>query len=238
MNASETMLGGLALMSLHAGALFTFDAKGRMVETNEPEPERAPRLYLGISEEGIVLHYRDDLSREVVRSIDRFIDGIIERPEPHQLPALVIHMGNLLEADGPLVTMNEGPAWRFPETIPTSPGVVAIGPDTIGLLNAHFPDTAAHLAAQAPCFAIVEDGVAVSACYSARNASLVAEAGVETIPARRGHGLAPRVVAAWAQAVRDEERVPLYSASGTNSASRAVASTLGLEMYGLDFSMT
>ena len=40
--------------------------------------------------------------------------------------------------------------------------------------------------------------------------------------------------AAWAQAVRTQGGIPLYSTSWDNRASRAVAHNLGLSLYGED----
>jgi mono/diheme cytochrome c family protein len=64
------------------------------------------------------------------------------------------------------------------------------------------------------------------------------EAGVETAASCRGRGYAAPVVAAWARAVRDVGRVPLYSTSWRNEASRAVARKLGLVCFGSDLHIT
>lgn len=234
----ESLLDALALIDLHAAVLFTFDQHGRLAGTNEPEPERPPLIYLGITEEGFVRHYRDDLPRRIVRACDRFLDSLVERPDPSQLPAMILQVCGLLESYAPFTTIGQGPAWRFPESIPEPQGVIAIGPENVDLLRAHFPYTAEHLAAREPCFAVIERGHAVSVCYSARVSPLVTEAGVDTIEAFRGRGYAGNVVAAWARSLRAASRIPLYSASGDNMASRAVARKLGLVMYGIDLSIT
>lgn len=44
----------LALMTFQAAALFTFDRHGNLLTTNEPDPVRAPRLFLGITSEGFI----------------------------------------------------------------------------------------------------------------------------------------------------------------------------------------
>jgi hypothetical protein len=45
-------------------------------------------------------------------------------------------------------------------------------------------------------------------------------------------------VAAWAKAVYDMARVPLYSTSWDNEPSRALAKRLGLIQYGVDLHFT
>jgi predicted GNAT family acetyltransferase len=79
---------------------------------------------------------------------------------------------------------------------------------------------------------IIEDGYPVSICFCARRSDVAAEAGLETAKAYRGRGYARRVTTAWALAVRDTGRIPLYSTDWTNGASLAVARSLGLNEYG------
>ena len=100
-----------------------------------------------------------------------------------------------------------------------------------------FPTLAADLPDRQPCLAIVREGRLASICFSARNTPDAAEAGLETMEAFRGHGYATAVTAAWAQAVRAEGRIPLYSTDWDNRASRAVARKLGLVLYGADLTI-
>jgi predicted GNAT family acetyltransferase len=69
-------------------------------------------------------------------------------------------------------------------------------------------------------------------CGSVRISDRADEAGVETHPDFRGRGHALAAVWAWAQAVRNSGRVPLYSTSWSNMPSRRVAEKLGLVQYG------
>jgi RimJ/RimL family protein N-acetyltransferase len=84
----------------------------------------------------------------------------------------------------------------------------------------------------------VAEGRAVSVCFSSRLTPRAAEAGVETAEPFRGRGYATRAVAAWAHAVRETGRIPLYSTSWNNLASQGVARSLGLRIYGADLSLT
>ncbi|MDP9374870.1 MAG: GNAT family N-acetyltransferase [Chloroflexota bacterium] len=62
----------------------------------------------------------------------------------------------------------------------------------------------------------------------------VSEAGVETLAAFRGRGYATRAVTGWVVAVREQGRIPLYSASWDNLALRGAARRLELLLYGVD----
>jgi predicted GNAT family acetyltransferase len=74
--------------------------------------------------------------------------------------------------------------------------------------------------------------------FSARWGSQAAEAGVDTAESFRGQGYAPRVVAAWAEAVLALGRLPLYSTSWDNDASRAVTRKLDLRLYAAEWALS
>jgi len=157
-------------------------------------------------------------------------------PMPDQLDAILA----ILEASGPVKVRHAGPAYRFPDHLDVSPEIVRITRDNAHLLRAmpaYRNDVERGLDAYEPRLAVVRDGVAVAICNSARLTGRAAEAGVETLAGYRGRGYAPLVVAAWAQAIRATGRIPLYSTSWDNLASRAVARKLGLAMYGADWSL-
>jgi predicted GNAT family acetyltransferase len=86
--------------------------------------------------------------------------------------------------------------------------------------------------------ALTVDGHAVAVCCSGRRTSMAHEAALETAPPYRGRGYAAQVVTAWAGVVRDMGRVPLYSTSWQNEASRAVARKLALIHFGSDLHIT
>jgi RimJ/RimL family protein N-acetyltransferase len=237
-NQTEEILDDLALMGLQAAALFTYDKQGRLVTTNEPAPVRAPRLFLGLTSKGFVWNYRDDVPKKIVRDLTRILDEAASLTDPQELPPILDALRDALAVQAPVTEIWHGPAWRFPETIAAPKSVAAIGSDEVEMLRKHFPFMAEHLREEEPCFAVIEDGEAVSICRGVRIRPLVAEAGVETVEAFRGRGYAVRVVSAWARAVREVGRVPLYSTSWDNAASRSVARKLGLVHYGVDLSLT
>ncbi len=88
------------------------------------------------------------------------------------------------------------------------------------------------LDATEPWMTMIVNGAAVTTCYSVRLTDRAAEARVDTLEGHRGRGYATSVVAAWAVAVRQTGRIPLYGTSWDNHASQAVARKIGLIQYG------
>src|SRR5207247_7480481 len=115
-------------------------------------------------------------------------------------------------------------------------GVVAI--TEFSQLERHFRGwTPDELPGRAPILGIVEDGHAVSICFCARRSSVAAEAGLDTAANFRGRGFGAQVAAAWARAIRDSGRLPLYSTSWSNAASLAVARKLKLRACASDWNL-
>ena len=103
---------------------------------------------------------------------------------------------------------------------------------------ANFDDWLDDIGRCQPMVALVKDGQAVSVCATVRAAGHACEAGVETLARFRGRGYACHAVASWANAVRLQRRIPLYSTSWDNEASVAVARKLGLVQYATTFHIT
>ena len=132
---------------------------------------------------------------------------------------------------------DSGPAFAFPDELAPPHGTILI--DDIQALSLHFSGwTASEIPHRTPIAAFVEEGRAVSVCFSSRRSDIAAECGVETAEEYRGRGLAARVTAAWGLAVRASGRVPLYSTSWWNAPSLAVARKLGLVPYAGRWSIT
>jgi RimJ/RimL family protein N-acetyltransferase len=232
------MLTNLALMDLHIRALFRTDEQDRLLTTNEPDPPPAPRLYLGRTATGNLWRFRHDLPEYIARDLDALLSAEPPATDLTQPPLRLGAVRDLLARNAPAKDVSLGPAWRFPNRLPDpQPDIIPITPENDTVVRAVFPRLAADLPWSQPCVAIIRDGHLASICFSSRNTPAAAEAGLETVEAFRGHGYATAVSAAWAQAVRAEGRIPLYSTSWGNFASRAVARKLGLILYGADLSI-
>jgi len=230
----------LELLEMQIEALFTHDDHGRVVTVNEPDGGPAPRFFFGRTREGNLWRVRHDLPDGIPRRLESLasrdpVHNDLEAP-PRNLDAMLA----VLAKDGEARVGHFGPAYRFPDHLPAPTGVTRITAANAHLLRrmpAYLDDVKRGLDAYEPRLAVIEDGVAVAICNSARLTNRVAEADVETLEGYRGRGYAPVVVAAWAQAIRATGRTPLYSTSWDNLASQAVARKLGLIQYGTDVSL-
>ncbi len=234
------VLSDLELLEMQIEALFTHDDHGRIVTVNEPDGGPAPRFFFGRTREGNLWRVRHDLPSDMAQRLESLatrdrVHGDLEAP-PRNLDAMLA----VLAKDGEARVGHAGPAYRFPDHLPVPTGVTRITAANAYLLRrmpAYLDDVKRGLDAYEPRLAVIEDGVAVAICNSARLTGRAAEAGVETLAGYRGRGYAPKVVAAWAQAIQATGRTPLYSTSWDNLASQAVARKLGLIQYGTDVSL-
>ena len=223
-----------ALMGIRADTLFTYDARGRMLHSNEPEGRPAPCLFLGRTMAGHVVRFGAALPDAVARRLAEIIEHqppVGDLPVP---PAVRAAVREGLELHAPITREASGPAYRFPESVARPDGVVQVTDANIQVVRDTYPWLYQDLAGWAPCFAVVRDGAAVSVCFSSRIGVEAAEAGVETHPDFRGRGYAVAVTAAWGGLVRAGGRIPLYSTTWDNLVSQAVARRIGLIMFGAD----
>lgn len=203
---------------------FAFDRAGRIRSTREPWPSRGPRFSLIRSFTQCAWAIRDDIPPEPALELAQLAGT---EPPLSELRSSPLHAQSYLALAGGQPGFH-GPAFTFPERLPALQEVELVADQRC--LEAHFKGwQPGELAAgRAPLLAILERGQAVSICFCARRSERAAAAGVETAAAFRGRGLAPRVVAAWAQAVRAAGSTPSYSAAWSNVASLRVAQKLGL----------
>ena len=221
------------LLDLHERSLFTRDAAGRLLLVNEPNAtRRAPRFYLGRSPGGSVWRFRDDLSHALVHELDTLCrdeanDGIGGR-EPRHRDAF---LRALSATDAQAWS---GPAYSFPSVVSPPASVVRIDRSNAELLHGGFEAWLGDLDWQ-PFVAVVIERRAVAICASVRITARAHAAGVETLPTFRGRGYARSAVLGWAAHVQARGALPIYSTSWSNTASQAVARSLGLVQFAADF---
>ena len=219
---------------MHVEALFTHDAQGRMRRVNEPGGGKAPRFFFGRTAEGNVWRFRHDLGVGLIRELELACraESVAEKELAEQVRSRPYEA--LLAQDAPVKSVWAGPTYRFPRLgeLPDASGTVLVTESNADVLLPHLEEWMEDVGEGGPVLAVVETGKAVSICCSVRMTGAVHEAGVETHPDFRGRGHATGAVAGWARAVREMGRIPLYSTSWKNSASRAVARKLGLVVYG------
>jgi RimJ/RimL family protein N-acetyltransferase len=225
------------LLQMQAEALFVQDSNCKLVRINEPEPiSPAPHFYLARSTGGNLWRTHCDLPVELAAKLEALAaDEPVERTLA-ELPRYAVDYTELLEKYAPNITTESGPAYILPQNnLPTT--TVKITVENAHLLAAHFGWLLNTLADYAPVIAMVMDGKAVAVCFCSRLTARVAEAGVYTVAAYRGHGHAMETVRQWSQEVYASGRQPLYETSWTNYASQAVARKLGAVQYGVHYSI-
>jgi hypothetical protein len=227
----------LALMALHIEALYRHTPEGRLLESREADPVRAPRFFMGRTRGGNLWRFRDDLPTSLIRDLDALAASEPVVPDLPQEPVHLSQLRALLQEHEEIPQTWAGPAYSFPEELPASPRVVRITDGNGNCLGEEFAWLRTEWTACAPAMAVVIDGHAVSVAFSSRVTERATEAGVNTLEGFRGQGHASEVVAAWAIAVRETGRVPLYSTSWENLASQGVARRLGLRLFGVDLSL-
>jgi hypothetical protein len=223
------------LMQTQITTLFRLDQRGRMLCINEPDDPPAPRLFIGRTSAGTIWAVRHDLPDDLITTLHSICaaEPIVARFDtaPHYAPVLRSLLGLGAEE-------YRGPAYAFPPTISLVTGAVLVAPEQRSVLAAHFPDLMAQYAQRTPIAAIIEQGIAVAACWCSRRTAQAAEAGIMSIPAVRQRGYAIRVAALWGRSVQEAGMTALYSTSWDNMASQGVARALGLHLYGEDWSIT
>lgn len=229
----------LELIDIHARALFLHDGRDRLVAVNTIEGLPTPRLYLGRTPEGNIWRYRHDLAPGLVAELEAIL---AVEPVTADLEGRAVTFELLaaaLERSAPVRQVWEGLAWVVPEVIVSDPErqSIPVTPE-LEIHEARHRWLVDELAHWQPRVVLMLDGRVVSYCHSARTSPVAAEAGVETMPEYRGRGYGAAVVAAWARAVRAQGRIPLYSTSWENHASRALARKLGLRLYGAGLRFT
>lgn len=223
---------------LQLETLFALNSQGHILSTREPSASHGPAFSLIRSATSCAWAIHVDVPKTLADTLDS-----LAREEPpvsnfQTAPLYADKYLSLVEGE-----ISSGPAFVFSDQI-TPPSDANDEQVTIvedeRLLARHFSGWKAGelTAGRSPMLAILDDGYPVSICYCARGSDRAVEAGVGTARAFRGRGYASSVTAAWALAIRASGRIPLYSTSWDNKASRAVARKVGLIAYASDWSIS
>lgn len=230
------MYDELEWMAVQAEVLYVHDPRGRLQRINETgKLLPVPRLFWGYTRQGSILRFHRNLSLSVVTDVKR----IMEKEEDLPFYGLLEEARRCLRQNGEIKKEWMGPAYiLLSESAGISPSkAVQVTADNQSCLEEGFGTLLKELPYRQPCFMIIEEGKAVSVCYSSRQTIRAAEAGVETLGPYRGKGCAVEAAAAWAAAVRRSGRWALYSTSWDNKASQSVAERLKAYRYGTDVSI-
>jgi GNAT superfamily N-acetyltransferase len=200
------------------------------VRINEPDQTSAPLIFIGKTKNETVKYYKYDLPQPLIDQID----------EVTQREVNIVNVCKILEKYKTLKTVWIGPAYSFPELIPSNydRNVCLITDLNRHYLEKYFPDLNEEYEYRSPIVGYIEDNCAVSICCTARSSSRAIEASLLTIEQYRGKGFADKVVLEWSREVRKIGQIPLYSTSWDNLSSQRVAQKLGLMQYGMDFNIS
>jgi hypothetical protein len=237
-HADATVPAPGILAGLHVDALFRTTPAGALLETNEPSPATAPRVFVARTSQGVVCRVRHDVPAPLAATLRRIAAALPLLPARRAEVTAYDDLRAAVEAAGPVERHWHGPAYCFvAASRPLDPDVVEIAAGHSALVG-DFECFHQDLPAMAPFFGIIRAGAVVSGCFSARITPAAAEAGVMTDVAHRGRGLAAAAVNAWRLAIARSGRTPLYSTSYDNLSSQAVTRRLGMAQYAETFSLT
>ncbi len=227
-----------SLPELHLDVLYERDEDGRLARVRSASVP-SPLVHLLRTPTGNRWLIAADLPSDVAARLDTLFaeEPVLASDEWEQQPPRGLDAMRALVAPFRRRGLEcRGPAFAFPDTIASLGDAEVYRPGSSDRIAERLGWIRTTEAFEQPVVvARDEDGVIVSVCHSGRATDAGAEAGLETAASarRRGHALA--VTSRWAQLVRHSERVPLYSTSWENEASRGVARRLGLRLYAEDW---
>jgi hypothetical protein len=216
---------------LQLETLFVLDDERRILATREYNRSPGPAFCLIRNGSSCVWAVNADVPQHVAAKVGALaasepLTNTLTDPPRHADAYVALLRGRV----------DAGPVFTFPANLPASNDSVVV--TDLSVLERHLHGwTADELPHCAPIFGILEDGYALSVCFCARRSPEAAEAGLNTADSFRNRGLGSRVTSAWARAIRDSGRLPLYSTSWENPASLGVARKLQLTACGCDWSL-
>jgi hypothetical protein len=211
-----------------ATSFMATDARGRLTGSRA-------QLYILRTADTVICRCHVSLSDEIAAKLQ----AVAARPRgrPREWAGEYADYLTILSAVGPIKSIRAGPLYAFHDLGGSDVAATVIGADNADLLSGGLDEWRQDAHAGLPMMAIVRDGRAVSICTSAAVSQTAHSAGVETLAAYRGRGFARQAVAAWARAVQTLGAVPFYATTFDNLSSQRVASRLGLDLVGSEFSV-
>ena len=227
----------LELARLHLDALYEGDTDGFITASRDAKVS-PPRFHLVRTPGGnhwLLSAALENAQRERLAAVLSLQPQITDCADAQAHPPALEVIRAILADYAPAASEYSGPAFLFPDRLPPFQRAELLGDSHRAPREGPFAWLREADEASRPiAFVRSESGDVVSVCHSARATSAVAEAGVRTLEEHRGLGYGSMAVVAWATAVRQDRRTPLYSTQWDNMASRALATRLGLICYGED----
>jgi GNAT superfamily N-acetyltransferase len=210
-------------------AKFQTNERGQLVGSG-------PHFYLLRTPGEAICRFHADLAYDVVLRLEALSQR--ERGRPAQWQSEYgDYLTGLAAPNLRVAAMRAGPLYIFPDDIAPSGACTAINESNLYLLHNGLEEWLPDASIGHPFFATIEDDRAVAVCTTVIASQGAHEAGVETLAAYRGRGLAADAVAAWAYAVRKLGAVPLYATTFDNISSQRVAQRLSLSPAASEFSV-
>jgi hypothetical protein len=211
----------------------------------------APCFHLVRTHHGNIWRLHADLSAASCRSLARL--AAREAPlrgagPPWPPPERTESMLRVLGSDNSKRSLSRGPLYRFSMEALRSPeseqgrfhlvSLTAQDPDGPPTLDPGFSSLVAGAHPHSPIVVAMVDDRATSICFGASSGSDVGiEARVQTLPGYRCFGLGRACLTAWARAVTESGRIPLFSTEWENRAACVLARKTGLALYAESFSI-
>lgn len=225
-------------MDVHIAALFTSGPSNDLVRVNEPAGGVAPRFFLGMTADGPLLRFRGDVDQATRKELAQAAAQVESGPGASRRPLDAGPFQAILARSAPIERTWLGPAFLCSDEFSSGLAATRIGEHNADLLRDLIHGWMVDVPLSQPMMALVVEDRAVAVCCSVRRTDAAHEADVETAAALRGRGYAALVVSARARAVREAQRLPLYSTSWYNAASQSVARKLALVLFGSDLHIT
>lgn len=224
-------MDAMHLMRLHISCLFMRDEEGALQKINEPwgAVKDAPLLYLGETiNGGYCFAFHESISSEQRKEICMLSEEMAKEE------VFLERCQRLLGAKQQETDL----AYLLPKQPELQEAAVLLTRKTLEVQEERktFAWLTDEIDVVQPCIGIMQKEEIASLCRSVRVTKEAHEAGLETLPAYRGQGLAVIAAAAWANEVYQKNALPLYSTSLENLPSQRVVQKLEGILYGRGYS--